>query len=113
MNITAALSELVLNCMGTLVRTGMGALHPDHQLVRDALLSEAIGGRQTPLYLYEDVPARVQHPIDYSSSGGLRSPWMQAKVGIHRHWDGASKLDALMCYRSQLYPFRNSPIMNC
>jgi LmbE family N-acetylglucosaminyl deacetylase len=80
----------------------LGLIHSDHAAVREAVL-EAIGDSTKPLWLYEDLPYRVQHPEAVPMAfDALRSRGYDLELGfigtgpIHR------KLDALWCYRSQM-----------
>jgi LmbE family N-acetylglucosaminyl deacetylase len=90
-----------------LVLGPLGLLHPDHQLTRHAVL-EATRDTSIPVYVYEELPHRVSHPVavgealtELRSHGYILTP---AFVGTGPLSD---KLEALVCYRSQLPLFEN------
>lgn len=53
--IVAGINRLIEEIDPELVVFPAGVLHPDHILVREAVL-EAMRGRQTPFWAYEDLP---------------------------------------------------------
>ena len=79
----------------------LGLVHPDHEVVRDALL-EAVKSSEA-LWLYEDLPARVQHPeFVHKTVGNLARLGISLELGFIGTGAMATKMDALWCYRSQM-----------
>jgi LmbE family N-acetylglucosaminyl deacetylase len=55
------LSELISEVDPEFVLAPLGLIHPDHVAVREAVL-EILTNLETPVWLFEDLPARVQYP---------------------------------------------------
>jgi LmbE family N-acetylglucosaminyl deacetylase len=71
----------------------LGLVHPDHEAVRDAAL-EAMGDRETPLWLHEDLPARVQHPESVNKTvENLASRGISLELGFIGTGPIARKMD--------------------
>jgi LmbE family N-acetylglucosaminyl deacetylase len=84
------------------VTAPLGLFHRDHVAVREAAL-EAMNSRDTPLWLWEDLPARVQHPESVVEAlDELRGRGYELDLGFIGTGPIATKMDALFCYRSQL-----------
>jgi LmbE family N-acetylglucosaminyl deacetylase len=80
----------------------LGLVHPDHVAVREAVL-EAMRDRELPLWCYEDLPARVQHPGSVVEAlNELTAAGYESESGFIGTGSIAKKMDALWCYRSQL-----------
>jgi LmbE family N-acetylglucosaminyl deacetylase len=85
----------------------VGIGHPDHVLVREALLDAALDD-DTPLWLYEDVPARVREPeLVPEALEAVRSRQSEVTLGFCGDGPLADKMAALWAYRSQLPLFPN------
>jgi LmbE family N-acetylglucosaminyl deacetylase len=96
------LRELVDDLDPEFVLTCLGVGHPDHAAVREAVL-ETMSGRETPLWLYEDLPARVQYPASVVEAlNALRGQGYELGLGFIGTGPVATKMDALWCYRSQM-----------
>jgi LmbE family N-acetylglucosaminyl deacetylase len=84
------------------VLANLGVHHPDHVAVREAVL-EAMRDRPIPLWLYEDLPARVQHPASVARAlNALRDKGYELELGFIGTGPIDKKMDALWCYRSQM-----------
>lgn len=87
--------QLVLSCLGL--------MHPDHELVSDAVI-RAASSLTAQVYLWEGLPNRVLYPetvperLAYVRAHGLR-PSLDVPGGAGPL---ADKVRALLCYRSQL-----------
>jgi LmbE family N-acetylglucosaminyl deacetylase len=80
----------------------LGLVHPDHILVREALL-EAMREAAMPLYLYEDLPARVTAPEAVTQAlRGLNAAGYETELEFIGDGPLAAKLAALWAYRSQM-----------
>jgi LmbE family N-acetylglucosaminyl deacetylase len=80
----------------------LGLVHPDHVAVREAVI-EAMTERETPLWLYEDLPARVHHPDSVVEAlNELTAAGYESELGFIGTGSIAKKMDALWCYRSQM-----------
>ncbi len=96
------LGELIDELDPEFVLAPLGLVHPDHVAVCEAAL-EVICDRETPLWLYEDLPARVQHPASVAEAlNALRDKGNQLELGFIGTGPLATKLDAIWCYRSQM-----------
>jgi LmbE family N-acetylglucosaminyl deacetylase len=96
------LGELIEELDPELVLAPLGLVHPDHIGVREAVI-EAMSDRTAPLWLYEDLPARVQRPASFAeASNALRDKEYELELGFIGTGPVATKMDALWCYRSQL-----------
>jgi LmbE family N-acetylglucosaminyl deacetylase len=88
----------------------LGLVHPDHELVRDALL-DVTTEATTPVWLYEDLPSRVTRPeaVEDALAVVANRKDMQhyPKLGFCGTGDLSKKMVALWCYRSQLSLFEN------
>jgi LmbE family N-acetylglucosaminyl deacetylase len=91
----------------------LGLVHPDHILVREALL-EAMKDAPMPLYIYEDLPARVVAPEAVTEAlRGLNEAGYEAELEFIGDGPLAAKLSALWAYRSQmtLPEFENTHVL--
>lgn len=83
----------------------LGLVHPDHVLVREALL-DAMTDRTVPLWLYEDLPSRVTHPESVETAireiEDFRPNSPELELGFVGTGDLAKKMAALWMYRSQM-----------
>jgi LmbE family N-acetylglucosaminyl deacetylase len=80
----------------------LGLLHPDHKLVREALL-DAAQQFDSPVWLYEDLPHRVNEPqAVYEALDALRDHGYVPRLGFIGTGPAGSKMSALWCYRSQM-----------
>jgi LmbE family N-acetylglucosaminyl deacetylase len=96
------LVELVDELDPEFVLTCLGVGHPDHAAVREAVI-ETMSSRETPLWLWEDLPARVTNPQDvHSVVENLRRRDYKLELGFIGTGSIDKKMDALFCYRSQL-----------
>lgn len=57
------LRKLINKLDPELVVAPLGLIHPDHEAVRDALLEATADQNNPPVWLYEDLPARVQPEV--------------------------------------------------
>jgi LmbE family N-acetylglucosaminyl deacetylase len=81
----------------------LGLVHPDHVAVRNVVLV-AMRGRKMPLWLMEDLPARVQHPESVPEAlDALKAHGYELELGFIGTGPLASKMDALWSYRSQMH----------
>jgi LmbE family N-acetylglucosaminyl deacetylase len=93
------LGELIDELDPEFVLAPLGLVHPDHEAVREAAL-EAMGDRETPLWLYEDLPARVQHPESVEEAlREVSGNGYELELGFIGTGPIAKKMDALFCYR--------------
>jgi LmbE family N-acetylglucosaminyl deacetylase len=96
------LGELVEELDPEFVLAPLGLVHPDHVGVREAVI-EAMSACETPLWLYEDLPARVQHPASVVEAlNALRDKGYELELGFIGTGPVGTKMDALWCYRSQM-----------
>jgi LmbE family N-acetylglucosaminyl deacetylase len=96
------LGELVDELDPEFVLTCLGVGHPDHAAVREAVL-EAISSRETPLWLWEDLPARVTNPQDVDNAvENLRGRGYELELGFIGTGSIAKKMNSLWAYRSQM-----------
>jgi LmbE family N-acetylglucosaminyl deacetylase len=96
------LQELIDEVGPEFVVGPIGLVHGDHHAVREALL-EAMSDRETPLWLYEDLPARVQVPEAVTEAlDALRAQGYELQLGFIGTGPVAKKLNALWNYYSQL-----------
>jgi LmbE family N-acetylglucosaminyl deacetylase len=94
--------ELIEELDPEFVLAPLGLVHPDHVDVREAVI-EAMSACETPLWLYEDLPARVQHPESVEEAlDGLRDKGYELELGFIGTGPIATKMDALWAYRSQM-----------
>jgi LmbE family N-acetylglucosaminyl deacetylase len=106
-NISTELTRQIDLLEPELVIGPLGIGHPDHELVREALLDAALGG-DTPLWLYEDTPTRVREPeLVPKALAAVRSRQGTATLGFCGDGPLADKMSALWAYRSQLPLFPN------
>ena len=99
--VVGRLRELIDEINPEFIVGPLGLVHPDHEVVRDALL-EAVKSSEA-LWLYEDLPARVQHPeFVHKTVGNLARRGISLEVGFIGTGSVATKMDALWCYRSQM-----------
>jgi LmbE family N-acetylglucosaminyl deacetylase len=91
----------------------LGIGHPDHELVREALLDAALGLSRS-LWLYEDTPTRVLRPeLVPDALEALRARQMSVELGFVGDGPLAQKSAALWSYRSQLPLFENHHTLLC
>jgi LmbE family N-acetylglucosaminyl deacetylase len=96
------LGELIEELDPEFVLAPLGLVHPDHVGVREAVI-EAMSAGETPLWLYEDLPARVQHPASVAVAlNALRDKGYELELGFIGTGPIDKKMDALWCYRSQM-----------
>jgi LmbE family N-acetylglucosaminyl deacetylase len=99
--VIAQLRELIDELDPEFIVGPLGLVHPDHEAVRDALL-EAVKASEA-LWLYEDLPARVQHPESvHKAVGNLAKRGISLELGFIGTGAVARKMDALWSYRSQM-----------
>jgi LmbE family N-acetylglucosaminyl deacetylase len=80
----------------------LGLVHPDHILVRNALL-EATDKYELPVWLYEDLPSRVTQPDSvHFALEEVREQVFDALPGFIGSGSLDAKMSALWCYRSQM-----------
>jgi LmbE family N-acetylglucosaminyl deacetylase len=91
----------------------LGLGHPDHELVREAVL-DAVLDSDTPLWLYEDTPTRITSPELVPRALQAVSA-RQAMVELGFVGDGSleKKAAALWSYRTQLPLFPNYHTLLC
>jgi LmbE family N-acetylglucosaminyl deacetylase len=100
--LTRQLGELIEELDPEFVLAPLGLVHPDHVGVREAVI-EAMSACETPLWLYEDLPARVQHPASVAEAlTAFRDKGHELELGFIGTGPVATKMDALWCYRSQI-----------
>jgi LmbE family N-acetylglucosaminyl deacetylase len=85
----------------------LGLVHPDHELVRECFL-EATTDAAVPVWLYADIPSRVDHPETIrATKDAVRSHGLTFDRGFIGDGPLAGKMAALWCYRSQIGLFPN------
>jgi LmbE family N-acetylglucosaminyl deacetylase len=96
------LSELISEIDPEFVLAPLGLIHPDHVAVREAVL-EILTNLETPVWLFEDLPARVQYPEAVARAlNELRDRGYETELGFIGTGPTATKMDALWAYRSQI-----------
>jgi LmbE family N-acetylglucosaminyl deacetylase len=101
-SIVADINRLIDEIDPELVLAPLGLKHPDHIEVRSAVL-EAMGGRETPLWLYEDLPARVLWPECVTEAlDALHLFGYSTELGFVGTGSMADKCSALWAYKSQM-----------
>jgi LmbE family N-acetylglucosaminyl deacetylase len=91
----------------------LGIGHPDHELVREALLDAALDS-DTPLWLYEDTPTRIVEPqLVPEALEAVRRREATATLGFCGDGPLDLKMAALWSYRSQLPLFPNRHTLLC
>jgi LmbE family N-acetylglucosaminyl deacetylase len=84
------------------VLANLGCAHPDHIAVRKAVL-EATRDSTVPVWLYEDLPARVLWPESVTEAlDALHKDGYSTDLGFIGTGSAALKMNALWAYRSQL-----------
>lgn len=98
MNISHFIAKTIEKNDYEFVVAPLGLRHPDHEFASD-LVVELMTDYNIPLYLYEDIPARVQYPEIVPR----RLKFVNAKE-LTFIGDGpvADKIRALWCYKSQI-----------
>jgi LmbE family N-acetylglucosaminyl deacetylase len=101
--IVADIKRLIKDSDPELVVGPLGLRHPDHQLVREVLL-DATTDVRTPVWLYEDLPARVDAPESvHKIIHNLAQMGITLELGFIGTGSLADKLTALWSYRSQMF----------
>ena len=89
------LSELISEIDPEFVLAPLGLIHPDHVAVREAVL-EILTNLETPVWLFEDLPARVQYPEAVAQAlNELRDRGYETELGFIGTGPAATKMDAL------------------
>src|SRR4051812_42123911 len=80
--IVADLQRLINEVMPEVVLAGLGLVHPDHELVREAVI-DALQDVDIPLWLWEDLPARVAAPETVSvAQKAIRKRGLTTELGF-------------------------------
>jgi LmbE family N-acetylglucosaminyl deacetylase len=100
--IAADIKRLVDEGDYELVVAGLGLRHPDHELVREAVI-DALQDVAVPLWLYEDLPARVTAPETVPAAvAAIHKRGLTTELGFIGTGSLADKCLALWSYRSQM-----------
>lgn len=96
------LGELIDKHDPEFVVSMLGLVHPDHIALREAVL-DVLRGRETPLWLAEDLPSRVLYPESVPESlDALKARGLTAELGFVGTGSLSDKFTALWKYPSQM-----------
>jgi LmbE family N-acetylglucosaminyl deacetylase len=96
------LCELIEDLDPEFVAGPLGLVHSDHEAVRDCVLDATMEATR-PVWLYEDLPYRVQHPEAVPMAfDALRGRGYELELGFVGTGPIDKKMDALWSYRSQM-----------
>lgn len=90
-------------CAAEFVLAPLGLIHPDHVAVRQAVL-DAKPRLRVPLWLYEELPARITYPEHVADAlKAVQARGFAPRLGSIGTGPLDRKLAALWCYRSQIH----------